>query len=163
MDDQVYPRLPVLLIMPVALSRQPGAGSVRPVPAWPKTSTAKLQAYAGDSSGLCGSANRRRQFPNEVAIKKTQHLPRLFREATQLKTVGAVVRAAGREPRHVEIQVHAIDTADRRRPAVTAVADVAQRARGVVAVARGGAAGCGVEAGIFRMPSVPVYSERQRN
>ncbi len=49
---------------------------------------------------------------------------RLFREATQLKTVAAIVCAAGIEPRHAEIQVHAIGTADRGSPAVTAVADV---------------------------------------
>ena len=48
---------------------------------------------------------------------------RFFREAMQLKTVGAVVCVVGIEPRHVETQVHAIGTADRRRPAVTAVVD----------------------------------------
>ncbi len=48
---------------------------------------------------------------------------RLFREATQLKTVAAVARVAVIEARHDEIQVHAIGTADRRRPAVPAAAD----------------------------------------
>ncbi len=64
-------------------------------------------------------------------------LLRLFREATQLKTVGAAVRAAGIEPRHVEIQAHAIGTTDRGSPAETVVADAAQRARIPSAIARG--------------------------
>ena len=42
------------------------------------------------------------------------------------------------KPRHVEIQEHAIGTADHGSPAVTAVADVAQPAIGSLAEARGG-------------------------
>ena len=64
--------------------------------------------------------------------------PRLFREATQLKSVGAVVREAGIEGRHVEIQVHPVAAAHRRRIAEPVVADGAQRAIGSLAVARGG-------------------------
>ena len=63
---------------------------------------------------------------------------RLFREATQLKTVAAIVRVAGVEVLRAENQIHAIGTADRRRPAATVDADDAQRARIPMAVARGG-------------------------
>ena len=47
-------------------------------------------------------------------------------------------RAAERKPRHTEIQVHALSTADRRRPTVAAVTDIAQHTRGEVTEARGG-------------------------
>ena len=71
--------------------------------------------------------------------------PRLFREATQLKTVGPVRRVAGTKPRHVEMQVHATvvvaRTVGRGRPDGTLAADVAQRARIPMAIARGGVPG----------------------
>ena len=48
-------------------------------------------------------------------------------------------RAAERKPRHTEIQVHALSTADRRRPTVAAVTDIVLHTRGEVTEARGGA------------------------
>ena len=62
---------------------------------------------------------------------------RLFREATQLKTVGAAGRVAGIEVRHVEIQVHPIASVHKRRIAEPVTADVAQPAIGSLAEARG--------------------------
>ena len=62
---------------------------------------------------------------------------RLFREATQLKTVGAVARVAGIEVRHAEMQAHPIAAAHRRRIAEPAAADAAQPAIGSLAEARG--------------------------
>ena len=50
--------------------------------------------------------------------------------------MGAVIRVAGIEVRGVEIQVQAVNAADRRRPAEPVVADAGQRAAGIVAVAR---------------------------
>ena len=100
-------------------------------------SIAQLQAYAWGGSGPGGSSNRRRQFQNEVAIKKTQHLPCLFREAPQLKTVGTVARVAGIERLRMEIQSQAID-ADRGRPAEPTVAYDHRYPRSMIAVARGG-------------------------
>ena len=52
---------------------------------------------------------------------------RLFREATQRKTVGAVCRVVGNESYCVETQVDAFYVVDRKGPAVSGVADVAQR------------------------------------
>ncbi len=63
--------------------------------------------------------------------------PRLFREATQLKTVAAVALASEIEPRHVETQVQAADAARGGRPAVTEVADATLHAIRMIAVARG--------------------------
>lgn len=63
---------------------------------------------------------------------------RLFREAAQLKTDSTAVCVAGMEGRHAKTQMHAGRTAERRRPAVTVVADGAQRTLAVVAVAWGG-------------------------
>ena len=76
--------------------------------------------------------------------------PRLFREAMQLKTVGAVVRVADVEPFCAECHTQAADTVRGRRPTGVAVADVFQLACLMVAAARGSTA-------------CPVYSERQRN
>ena len=63
-------------------------------------------------------------------IIKTQHPIRLFREATQLKTVSTVVHAVGVETLRVETQVQitvAVARIDGRgRPAVSIVADVVQ-------------------------------------
>ena len=93
---------------------------------------------------------------------------RLFREATQLKTVGTVAHVAGSEALRVEVQEHAASPAKGGRPTEPVVADVVQRARRVVAEARGGAQ-FGVEAGSFkaeagsRTPSGRVDSERHRN
>ena len=67
--------------------------------------------------------------------------PRLFREATQRKTVGAAVRVAGIEVLRVETQVHPIAAADRRRIAEPAVADATRPARRGGAVTRGGPTG----------------------
>lgn len=70
-----------------------------------------------------------------------------YLEAPHLKAESAVVRVAGIEVRRVEIQVQAIGTADRRRPAEPAVADVHQIAIlaviAGVAEARGGSANGG--------------------
>ena len=72
--------------------------------------------------------------------QKTQCV-RLFREATQLKTVAAAARVAGIEARHAEMQVHPIAAAHRRRIAEPGAADVAQPATGSLAEARGGVPG----------------------
>ncbi len=64
---------------------------------------------------------------------------RLFREATQLKTVGAVCRIARSQLDHAEIKISSIDFTDRRRPAIAVASDIAQHARGTMAEARGGA------------------------
>ena len=66
-------------------------------------------------------------------------LSRLFREATQLKTVGAVCRIARSQLDHAEIKISSINFTDRRRPAITVASDIAQPARGTLAEARGGA------------------------
>ncbi len=67
---------------------------------------------------------------------------RLFREAPQLKTVGAIARVTWGETCRVETQLLAISTADRRRPAIPVVTDVRQIAQSPiiarVTVARGG-------------------------
>ncbi len=67
---------------------------------------------------------------------------RLFREAAQLKTVAAVVRAAGIDVRRVEPQEHAVDAVQigSGRPAVSAVANIVRRTMKPFAEARGGAA-----------------------
>ena len=65
--------------------------------------------------------------------------PRLFREATQLKTVGAVCRIARSQLDHAEIKISSINFTDRRRPAIAVASDIAQHARGTMAEARGGA------------------------
>ncbi len=79
----------------------------------------------------------------------------LFREATQLKTVGPVRRVAGVEPRCAEVQVHATVViariVGRGRPVEPVAADAPQRARISMARARGG------------VLVSSVYSERQRN
>ena len=64
--------------------------------------------------------------------------PRLFREATQRKTVGVAVRAAGVEVLRIEMQVQTVEVIRGRRPAEPVVADAEQRAIRVKAVARGG-------------------------
>ena len=64
---------------------------------------------------------------------------RLFREATQLKTVGAVCRIARSQLDHAEIKISSINFTDRRRPAIAVASDIAQHARGTMAEARGGA------------------------
>ncbi len=61
---------------------------------------------------------------------------RLFREATQLETETAIERVAGRERIHTEIQVHAPDVVDPRRPTVTAFADTIQRPAARTAITR---------------------------
>ncbi len=63
---------------------------------------------------------------------------RLFREATQLKTVGTVIQIAGNDPGHPKNQVHPIRAPDRRRPPVTEVADIVQCPLVPSAIARGG-------------------------
>ncbi len=70
-----------------------------------------------------------------------ERYPRLFREATQLKSVGAAVRVAGIEVLRVETQVHPIAAADRRRIAEPAVADATRPARSTDAEARGAPTG----------------------
>ena len=64
---------------------------------------------------------------------------RLFREATQLKTVGPVAYVAGIEVLHAEVQEHAVNFADGGCPTVSGVADIEQCAQRIGAVARGGA------------------------
>lgn len=64
-------------------------------------------------------------------------MPDKYLEAPHLKAEGAVVHVAGGDVRRVEIQEHAVDTANRRRVAVPVAADVRQLAAGVDAVARG--------------------------
>ena len=62
-------------------------------------------------ASLCFS---RRGTLSVVSILKSSPLPpadtrsRLFREATQLKSVGTAVRAAGIEACHIEIQIHPV-------------------------------------------------------
>ncbi len=92
--------------------------------------------------------SRRRQFPNEVAIKTTQHLPRLFREAAQLKTDGTIVHAAEVEILRGEVQTPHREVARHRRtrPTEPIVADapcytLIARATEVT-VARGGVSPC---------------------
>ena len=63
---------------------------------------------------------------------------RLFREATQLKTVGTVAYVAGIEVLHAEVQEHAVNFADGGCPTVSGVADIEQCAQRIGAVARGG-------------------------
>ena len=65
---------------------------------------------------------------------------RLFREATQLKTVGAVARVAGIEHPRFRSQIPHRDVARHRRtrPTVSVAADVPQSALAAAAVARGG-------------------------
>ncbi len=67
--------------------------------------------------------------------------PRLFREATQLKTVATVTHITGIEHPRFRSQIPHRDVARHRciRPAVPVAADVAQRARSCRAEARGGA------------------------
>ncbi len=63
--------------------------------------------------------------------------PRLFREATQLKTVTATVCVARIEPRRAETQTLSESVAGRRRPIVSEGTDVRRFARACDAVARG--------------------------
>ena len=63
---------------------------------------------------------------------------RLFREATQRKTVGTVVWVADVEALRIETQVQTVDVACGGRPDEPAVADVPQRTLIEGAEARGG-------------------------
>ena len=67
--------------------------------------------------------------------------PRLFREATQLKTVGTRIRIAWIETVDTDQQMVPPDIVDRRRLAETDVANPRHRSPIRVAVARGGADG----------------------
>ncbi len=79
----------------------------------------------------------RRAYDRDNLFRSARQ-PRLFREATQLKTVAAVIRVAGSEVLRTEIQVHATRAARRRRPVEPEAADEYRIARERVAVARGG-------------------------
>lgn len=57
-------------------------------------------------------------------------------EAPHRKAVGAVGCVLGIEPRRVEVQIVAVGVTGRTRPDGPLVADVCQRARGSIAVAR---------------------------
>ena len=63
---------------------------------------------------------------------------RLFREATQLKTMVAVVHVAGTKVLRRETQKYAMNSANGRRPTVPVAADAPQRTLVAAAVARGG-------------------------
>ena len=65
---------------------------------------------------------------------------RLFREATQLITVGTVIRIAGIKPRCTEMQVMAANIVRLGRPNISVATDKVQGTIGIAAVARGGAA-----------------------
>ena len=65
-------------------------------------------------------------------------LSRLFREATQLKTIAATVRTAGVLVLRMKIQVLSVDAARDGRPAGTVVADSHRLAVRQIAIARGG-------------------------
>ncbi len=111
-----------------------GGGGGGPKPAGASNAVAGLPL--GEAIGSRGSSGRRILFFC------------LFREATQLKTVGTVCDVVGIEYCHVEDQAHAMGIADRRGPTVSGMACAAQGALAVAAVARGGACRAGAsEAG----------------
>ncbi len=85
-----------------------------------------------------GGNSKHRYFISSPLSVAEVSLPGLFREATQLKTVGTIGCRMWAGIRHIETHTHPVDAADPSRPTVTMAADAPQCSFAAAAVARGG-------------------------